>query len=271
MVFGLVVLIALCGVGYLALHNRVNVNAPNPMAKQTSGSSLVASNGSTTASPAVSNTAPSVAKNTVKSDEVVPKATSQRTVASDVFPLPQGWSEVSVGNELNHHTDPVIPPYQFDITSVGGAFSTDHDNVIFLCKAYSGNGFMATVSKIPTNSPNSLSGIMIRNSGKVDSQFLFIGATAQKVHLYRRGENGAYTNITVDLPRVSERNVIVFKFEENKGKLVPSWSLDSVKWSTYDQLDLIVATNSLVGFTQAYGIQNSPAKARFVHLAGTSK
>lgn len=207
----------------------------------------------------------------VDSDQSGAKPSIPRTEPSEVNVLPPDWTEITIGESGLHKAWPINPPYEFDIISAYGEFQTNHDHLFFLGRIYSGKGFAAKVSKIATNAPSGLNGIMIRDSSKTEAPFLFIGATAQKVHLYRRlGKNG-YASTNVDLSKVGEGNVFVFKFEEREGRCIPSYTLDSVNWTSFEHFDFPVGTNSLVGFAQAYGLSDAPAKARFVYLPKITK
>ena len=261
MVFGLVVLVVLVAIGYLVLHkNKAGGVSDNLGASQTNGKSPVSLAPQSSPSPTASNSEPTVAKNMVKNDEPAPKTTSQKVLPLDMNQMPPGWTEMPIGEMDLHATDPFKPPYQFELKSSASGFQPKQDSVYYVCITNLNQGFEAQITFGPTNG---LNGIMLRDSGDKGSRFLFIGATPQQIYLYRRDNKGEYDHTNYDYSKLNNNISFRFSLEVKDGKWVPNYSVDSVSWTPFKQFEFSTGSNALVGFAQAYGLNNLPAKAKF--------
>jgi hypothetical protein len=261
MAFGLVVLVVLVAIGYLVLHkNKAGGGADNLDATQTNGKSPVSLAAQSPPSPTASNSEPAMTKNTLKSDEPAPKTTSQKVLPLDMNQMPPGWIEMPIGEMDLHATDPFKPPYQFELKSSASGFQPKQDSVYYVCTTNLNQGFETQITFGPTNG---LNGIMLRDSGEKGSRFLFIGATSQQIYLYRRDSKGEYDHTNYAYSKLNSNISFRFSLEVKDGKWIPNYSVDSVNWIPFKQFEFSTESNALVGFAQAYGINNLPAKAKF--------
>ncbi len=258
MIFGSIVLVALILVVVIVLRDR----------KATSSNNQNTSTSTAIETPRAFNTTTNIPEtNSVKlADKVEAGATkpsSPRVVlSSDENSLSGGWAEQVIGVLEYHRADQLKGANQFEIKSVAGGFKDAQDNVLFVFKPSMENIFNA---KITLESSDGVNGIMIRDSLNQDSKFLFVGVTPRKVYIYQRNEKGT-TSTNFDYVRINENVNLALNFSEKERQWVPSYSADFVTPVLVKAFALTISSNAVVGFAQAYGISNSPAKAKFLQL-----
>jgi hypothetical protein len=221
-------------------------------------------------------TSTQLAEDKAASGESKPQA--ERAVNSlppTVFPLPNGWTQMPIGDVLNNHADyiNIKQPAEFVLTAAAKGFFTDGDSILFVCKTNEGGEFKATLRTIlHGDSPSRECGIMLRESDKPKSPFLFIGASPQSVVIcYRNYEGQLSTN---SLSKGSHINVPVYLklSPQEKNRFVPAYSFDNTNWNTnsYPQTTpsqaQVIFTNSpmLVGFAVCSGSLSTNVQVRLL-------
>jgi hypothetical protein len=189
------------------------------------------------------------------------------------FGLPDGWAAMFVGSVTNYRYECIDlkRPYRFDLKAAALGFLTNADNLLFVSKTNSGMEFRATLLKVTANSPLCRNGIMIRESEKPDSAFLFIGASSQKVVLCRRDSKGIFVSQEADYPGANENSSIMLKFDQNGGKYSAAYSIDFKNWLQFQDQDLVLPANAQtrVGFAQSSGNTAETVRAIMVELLPT--
>ena len=112
---------------------------------------------------------------------------------------------------------------------------------------------------------------MLRESQKPDSVFLFIGASSQKIFVYRRDGKGAFASQDVNIPNNPAIGMIYFKFDQENGKSTAAYSYDSAQWEAFPKLTIPVDGNTLVGFAQSSGSITETIKARMEDVSPTKQ
>jgi hypothetical protein len=199
--------------------------------------------------------------------ETNPQSKPKSPQPSDVLELPPGWTQMIVGSVLNYRVDPISvkPPFVFDL-AVASGFFTNGDNVLFVYRTNLGTEFRANLNKFSTNSPQSRNGIMLRESKKPDSAFLFIGTSSQNIFVNCRDRKGSFVSQVVNIPNPSI-NMIYFKFDQKNGKSTAAYSFDSAQWCAFPEFTIPVDANALVGFAQSSGSIAETIKARMVDIS----
>jgi len=200
----------------------------------------------------------------------------KKSQPSDGFDqLPPGWTRINVGSVTKPRVDSVTSkwPFGFNLDAAALGFSTNGDNALFVCRTNPGSEFLAAlVGKFTRGSPQSRNGIMLRQSEKPDSAFLFIGASSEKIFVYRRDGNLAFASTNVDIPANSASGTISFKFDETKdGKSMEAYYFDAEQWISFPDLTIPADANALVGFAQSSGSNEKVVKARFFDESITIK
>jgi hypothetical protein len=217
----------------------------------------------------------SIEKAPANSSETNTKPKPKELQPSDVLELPPGWTQMIVGSVAHPRVDPikVKPQFVVDLESATSAtlgFFTNSDNALFVCRTNLGRQFVASLVKlVTTSSPQSRNGIMLRESQKPDSAFLFIGASSQKIFVYHRDGKGSFDSKDVNIPNDPAISMIYFKFDQKDGKSTAAYSFDSARWDTFPDLTIPVDTNTLVGFAQSSGSTTETVKARMVDVSPT--
>ena len=197
-----------------------------------------------------------------KPEEQSKPISSQGVIAFDEVPLTGGWSKIEIGKVESTHVYQLKGLNYFQIITSSGNFKDAQDNVVFVYKTNQDKSFNA---KISLDATNGVSGIMMRESLVNDAKFLFIGATHQKVYVYKRGGKGVETT-SVDYTNIHENINLEIRLNEKDGKWEAGYSTDFVKIVPVKKSEVHLGTNTVVGFTQAYGVSNSPANAKFQQL-----
>lgn len=265
--------IALAGViGWKISHlNKAGV-AANPTTSAASAG-VQATNSPPPASPTTNPPVqPSIEKVPSYSSETNAKLKPKELQSSDVLELPPGWTQMIVGSVARNRVDPikVKPQFVLDLEAATSGFFTNGDNALFVCRTNPGRQFAASLVKlVTTSSSQSRNGIMLRESQKPDSAFLFIGASSQKIFVYRRDGKGSFDSKDVNIPKDPAISMIYFKFDQKDGKSTAAYSFDSARWDTFPDLTIPVDTNTLVGFAQSSGSTTETVKARMVDVSPT--
>ena len=186
------------------------------------------------------------------------------------FPLPTGWTQKAIGSVASTNAEFFPTTNAFDLSAGAEGFSTDGDNILFVCKTNEGDEFKATLKTIRHgDSPSRECGIMLRESDKPKSPFLFIGASPQSVVIcYRNYEGQLSTN---SQSKGSNTNVPVYLklSHQEKNQFVPAYSFDNTNWyPTNTPLQAsVIFTNSpmLVGFAVCSGSFSNSVQVLLLH------
>ena len=260
-------ILAICGVIITAIAlvsiliwKQHQTNRKTSVASTTSSTASAESpstNSQTTTSAATNQSMQLSTENApTNSSETNTKPKPKELQPSDVLELPPGWTQMIVGSVARPRVDPikVKPQFVVDLESATLGFFTNSDNALFVCRTNLGRQFMANLVKlVTTSSPQSRNGIMLRVSQTPDSAFLFIGASSQKIFVYRRDGKGVFASQDVDIPNNPAIGIIHFKFDQENGKSTAGYSFDSTQWETFPKLTIPVDGNTLVGFAQSSG------------------
>ena len=261
MVFGFIVL----GVLILIVVEVVKTKKANrsnlPQAQNTNAASPITNDHEATSITNISTGGST--KQLVKTEEPSAKGPTTKEIYSvDDSPLSSGWSKKIIGDVDNPHIDQLKGINLFEIRSSSGDFKEAKDNILFVYRPSSEKNFNTKVTLEFTNGVN---GIMIRESLENNARFLFIGVTQTKVHVYRRSDKGL-TSTNFDYTKINNNVELTFDYNEKEGQWVSSYSPDFGKLVPVKNFGLSVSSNAVIGFAQAYGMANLPAKARFQQL-----
>ena len=193
---------------------------------------------------------------------------------SSGYDLPKGWTTVGVGSVSNTYvecfTDPKLPP-KFDLSAAAAGYSTNGDNFLFVYKTNTGVEFKAKLLTIYYgDSPSRECGIMLRESDKPKSPFLFIGASSQSVVMCCRNDRGLWSSESVT--KIFTNKPVYLKLSrQEQNQFVPAYSFDNDKWETPFQA-YEISTNSpiLVGFAISSGNSSNRVKVRFLDVSSKS-
>jgi hypothetical protein len=201
-----------------------------------------------------------------------PKPQTERVVNSPPpteFGLPDGWTPMNVGAVLNVNAEyiNVKPPPRFDLSAAATGFLTNGDSILFVCKTNTGNEFKATLLKIDSRAVQNRCGIMIRESQKSDSPFLFVGASLQKIFAYRRDAKGELFSDEIDIPKADEGRPVILKFYPKDKLFALAYSFDAKDWPSFPDYVISNSTQTLVGFAISSGSSSVPVTAHFVDVS----
>jgi hypothetical protein len=195
------------------------------------------------------------------------KPQSERTAIASLpseFGLPVGWMEMPIGNVSNPHADYITNANihsRFDLSVAANGFFTNRDDIWFICKTNTETDFKATLSKIDLDSASRRSGIMIRESQKTDSHFLFLGTSPQNVIVSRRDGN---TWSSENGEKTTPEKIIFLQFIHQKDNLVvPAYSFDDKTWKKFEDYSFLENTQMTVGFALCSGDSTNRVKVRF--------
>jgi predicted nucleic acid-binding Zn ribbon protein len=190
---------------------------------------------------------------------------------SEGFGLPIGWTIMTVGSVPSSRAEclNVHPPYRFDLEAAASGCSSNGDNTLFVCRTNPGIEFTASWLKATAISPKSRVGIMLRESQKSDSPFLFIGASDEKIFVQRRNDKGVFDTHNANMPK-GGTNGIIFRFAQTEdGKSMEAYLFDSPQWEPFPDLAIPADAQMLVGFAQSSGSDEQVVKARLVDISAT--
>jgi hypothetical protein len=159
-------------------------------------------------------------------------------------------------------------PLSFDLSAAAAGFAPDGDGLLFVCKTNTGGDFQGILKEVdPASVPTTGCGVMIRESSKPDSPFLFVGASRHAVFACRRSEYRQLTN--TDLTPVGAPGSLLFlKLAKIDGiHFVPSYSLDGRIWSApVEDFGFSGNDRMLVGFAIYSGTVSNTGTARFLDM-----
>lgn len=196
---------------------------------------------------------------------------SERTANASLssgFGLPVGWMEMPIGNVSNPHADYITNATihsRFDLSVAANGLFTNRDDIWFICKTNTETDFKATLLKIDLDSASRRSGIMIRESQKTDSRFLFLGTSPQNVTVSRRDEN-VWSSENGD--KITPDEKIFLQFIHQKDNLVvPAYSFDDKTWEKFENYSFLANTQMTVGFALCSGDSTNRVKVRFLDVS----
>jgi hypothetical protein len=199
------------------------------------------------------------------------KPQAERTINSPPpteFGLPNGWIEMAIGYVSNRHTDYITnatEPARFELSGIANGFFTNRDDVWFVCKTNTETDFKVTLLKIDSDSALRRSGIMIRESQKNDSRFLFVGTSPQNVIVCRRDGNVEFSEIR---DKITPGKPIFLQFTHQKdNRVVPAYSLDNKTWKKFEDYSFLANTQMIVGFALCSGDSSNRVKVRFLDVS----
>jgi hypothetical protein len=136
-----------------------------------------------------------------------------------------------------------------------------------VCKTNAGVGFQASLFTRPNDPPlppASLCGLMIRSSKDPSSPFVFVGVSPQRILAIRRDATGAFWTTNAPLQRAYENPRIILRFEQRtNNQVVPSYSFDHQRWTSFQDYAFSLSPQSLVGFTVCSGNNSNRIAAHF--------
>jgi hypothetical protein len=195
------------------------------------------------------------------------KRTANASLPSE-FGLPVGWMEMPIGNVSNPHADYITNANihsRFDLSVAANGFFTNRDDIWFICKTNTETDFKATLLKIDLDSASRRSGIMIRESQKTDSHFLFLGTSPQNVIVSRRDGN---TWSSENGDKTTPDKIIFLQFIHQKDNLVvPAYSFDDKTWKKFEDYSFLENTQMTVGFALCSGDSTNRVKVRFFDVS----
>jgi hypothetical protein len=177
------------------------------------------------------------------------------------YNLPDGWTRTLIGNVSNPNADFVSP--RFDISGAAEGFLTNGDNVLFVSTTYGSNNFQASLLISELASSASRCGIMMRESGRPNAPFLFIGASSEKVHVYCRDSNGKFISNEHEIPKLKRNSAMFLRFQQMENHIVPLYSFDAKNWLSNVTSAISGDTRSLVGLAICSGNPSNKVVAHF--------
>jgi GTPase-associated protein 1, N-terminal domain type 2/Immunoglobulin I-set domain len=187
----------------------------------------------------------------------------------EAFGLPPGWTQMLVGDVTEYRAECVDakPPLRFDLSAAGSGFATNGDILLFVCRTNTGKEFKATLLKFKADHPQSRMGIMLRESAKPDSAFLFIGASQKSIIVSCRDDKKPLSSRTEEIPKAEDGKPLILKLSQKHAGFVASYSFDSKHWPSFPEL--VISTNVAIhaGFTVSSGSVSQRVSARFVEAS----
>ncbi len=211
------------------------------------------------------NETPPVANTVRESQSTKP----QESRPPEGFGLPAGWAQILVGTVTNYRAECVDekPPLRFDLAAAALGFLTNSDNVLFVCRTNPGQEFKATLLKLGADSPESRTGIMLRESQKTNSAFLFVGASPRKIFAYHRDAKGTFSSHEAEIPKGAEGSPLILKFDQKDGQFTAAYTFNSKVWSGIPGFVISAKAETLVGFAISSGSIAERATARVVEVS----
>lgn len=188
------------------------------------------------------------------------------------FKLPEGWAEMRIGNVAYSHVEYISnAPAKFVLSAMAQGIRSNGDSLFFVYKTNLGTGFQTSLFAItndPPLTPNSIRGVMVRDSGDPTASLLFIGASSQRVFCYRRDAKGGLSITNAPI----ERAPIILGFEQQKdNQLLATYSFDHQKFSHFPGYEFSTRTQSLMGLAVSSGDLTNRVTGRFVVLSPKSE
>jgi hypothetical protein len=187
------------------------------------------------------------------------------------YPLPPGWKSMLIGNVSYSYVDYTSnTPPKFQLVAAADGFSTNGDNILFVCKTNAPTEFEASIYTEPNDlqlAANSFRGLMIRESRETNSPFLFVGISSQTISSYRREANGKFETKEFQLQKSANGPHAIIKLDQtNGGQVVPSFSYDQQTWGYFQSYEFPTNAQLLVGFALCSGNSSNHAIAHYVEL-----
>ena len=211
--------------------------------------------------PPPSNTTPLAKTKPQQTDSNTKKDLPSDLPQPTGFDLPDGWTRKTIGNVLNPNADFVSP--RFDLSGAAEGFLTNGDSVLFVSTTNNANEFQATLLKIEIPSSVSRCGIMMRESEKPASPFLFIGASSENIYVYSRDSKGTFLSGEYEIPKANQNKPIYFRFQQKVNHVAPLYSYDSKNWLPNDTNALYDDRHTIVGLAVCSGSPSDKVVAKY--------
>lgn len=179
--------------------------------------------------------------------------------------LPAGWSSVAIGAVSNYRGE-FIPEKsrfeksRFDLYAAADGFSTNGDNVLFVCKTNTGEVFSAFLNKPPVSG---LAGIMVRESQASNSPFLFIGMDSEKIIVYRRDDSKQWSTNN-PIPKINQTKGVVLAFNQTNNQVLPFYFIEGAGNLHPFPNFAVSNVQKLVGLVLSSGSLSNKVSAQFV-------
>jgi hypothetical protein len=187
------------------------------------------------------------------------------------FDLPNGWMQIPIGKVTNQYAEyinvnNVKSPAEFVLTAAAKGFSTNGDHFFFVYETNSGKEFTAVISKVDPPSSLNRCGIMVRESPKIDSPFLFIGESMKKIIAYRRDSKGEMFTNEIAIQTLP----VLVKFEQKDNQYSATY-WNSTNWSSFQDYTIPKSDQMLFGFALCSGSSSAKVTAHFAKDDGHAK
>jgi hypothetical protein len=188
--------------------------------------------------------------------------------AEENYDIPPPWEKHVVGQPIAKTSAHGIIPRYVNITGGGAGFGDKADNFFFVQQPAS-NSVVFAARLAEVRSPQSLCGIMIRESDEVDAPFAFIGASRWKIFSYLRGERGA-TPTSKDDP--NSHWPVWLRITRITNSLCTHYSYDEKKWISLvpPKQSSLPKENYLLGFAVCSDSATNAVPAKFELMAITN-
>lgn len=215
--------------------------------------------------PAASNSMPQVSSTQVPSatNGPVPNARPALAMPKYETAVPSGWIEAKIGNVGNQHDEYVSS--NFNLTAAAEGIGTNNDNISFVYRTNFTEGLQAVFEPKDGNSEKSCCGIMIRESEKPNSAFVFIGVSSERVFMSCRETNGQTALTEYKLPTLKSK-AIILRVVREANCFVPGYLSSSSGWTEGTNF-LSLQDPVLAGFVVASGSISNTVTAQFKNLA----
>jgi hypothetical protein len=185
--------------------------------------------------------------------------------------LAAGWRVMAIGTTNAHaknlDSNNVHGPFELSARAEG--FRTNSDSVLFLCKTIVGGGFSAVLLQIDSATPSNRCGIMVRQSEKQDSPFLFVGASSERILVDLRpavtNSRGKLFSDGIDIPNNLKGKPIFLRLDDQNNLFTPSYSIDGKHWAfaPFPGYEIYFKGQVWVGFAACSGTLLNEVTARF--------
>jgi hypothetical protein len=208
--------------------------------------------------------------NNVQKESAKSEPTKDQGVIRELQPknsiLPPDWSVVPIGSLTATNATYNSGASVFNLSAAAEGFNS----FFFVCKTNFDEVFKTSLVTLPPPSNGNMSGIMIRDSADTNSQFLFIGASSEKILVFLRDEHSLYPWST----NVLNQPVSLRLIRGKNGLVDPEYSFDSKpgRWTPVDSRWTIrLKKQFLVGFAISSGNLSNTNTAQFEFTQTTGK
>ncbi len=185
------------------------------------------------------------------------------------YPLPPEWTPMVIGKVANATAE--FPPRKFVLSAAAEGFAANGDNVFFVCKPNDGTEFIATIPKVNSDSAARRGGIMIRESRETNSPFLFIGASFERIFVYRRDGKREFFPSGCEIPNMKRDQTLYLRFDLQGNSFTPAYSFDSKvdfrAWTFFTNFAISATQQMLIGFALSSGNLSNRVTAQFVDMS----